>query len=207
MGHVSVSQTGEFLGDFSPRSAIEGALSEVPPHLLRNIDSIYIGDFDFLKKREMNAAYKDAAIFVSNDQDNNQDLADDIVHEVAHSVEEIYQDLIYSDGSIESEFLSKRREMYSILSSEGYEIGLEKFMEVEFDDEFDQYLYKEVGYPTLSMLTVNLFYSPYGSTSLREYFANGFEAFFHHRDTERIRNISPNLFDKFVKLVYADKEE
>jgi len=204
---VKVIQTGKFTGNFSPKESIEQALESIPQHLLGNLDSIYIGDYEFLKAREINAAYKDAAIFVSNEQDNNQDLADDIVHEVAHSIEETHQELIYSDKSIEREFLNKRRELYSILATEGYKAELIRFINPEYDSEFDQFLYKEVGYSALSMLSVNLFYSPYGATSLREYFANGFEALFHHRDVERIRAISPNLFDKLTKLVYSNREE
>ena len=44
--------------------------------------------------------------------------------------------------------------------------------------EFDEFLYKTVGYDLLRDLTVELFVSPYAATSLREYFANGFEHYF-----------------------------
>ena len=51
-------------------------------------------------------------------------------------------------------------------------------------------------------MSVNLFYSPYAITSLREYFANGFEAYFNNKDRSRIHVLSPILFDKLEKLDY-----
>ena len=55
----------------------------------------------------MQAMYENSSIFVTNVQDNEQDMLDDIVHEISHSVEETDGDIIYSDGSIEQEFLEK----------------------------------------------------------------------------------------------------
>ena len=80
-------------------------------------------------------------------------------------------------------------------------------MNPEYDIEFDRFLYQEIGYPILTMLTVNTFYSPYGATSLSEYFANGFEAFFYHQDIERIKALSPNLIDKLTELLYNNEYE
>ena len=80
------------------------------------------------------------------------------------------------------------------------------FLNLEYSIGFDNFLYKEVGYPLLSVLTVNLFYSPYGATSLREYFANCFEAYFFHKDVAYLKKISPNVFAKIVNLGY-NKED
>jgi len=67
-------------------------------------------------------------------------------------------------------------------------------------EDFDMFLYKEVGYPLLSSVVASLFYSPYAATSLREYFANGFESFFMNKDIGRLKNISPTLYKKISKL-------
>ena len=91
--------------------------------------------------------------------------------------------------------------------SEGFEINLRDLMNPEYEKSVDLFLYQVVGYPTLSMLTVNLFYSPYGTTSLREYFANCFEAFYWDKDTDRVKQISPKVFDKLVKLLYYKSNE
>ena len=60
--------------------------SYIPSEFLKEIDSIYVGMFDDFIKKDVNAAYKDGAIYISNVQDNEQDLIDDIVHEIAHSL-------------------------------------------------------------------------------------------------------------------------
>ena len=62
----------------------------IPDHILSNVDLIYVGDFDFMKQRRINASYVDGAIYISNDQDNENDALDDLVHEMAHATEEKY---------------------------------------------------------------------------------------------------------------------
>jgi hypothetical protein len=52
----------------------------------------------------------------------------------------------------------------------------------------------------LTSLTNEIFYSPYAATSLREYYANGFEAYFHKRDLAFLKNISPALYNIYTEL-------
>ena len=174
----------------------------IPLSFLNGVDSIYIGQFQNLIDREMHAMYSDGAIYVTNDQASETDLVEDIIHEVAHSLEENHTSEIYGDNKIEKEFLAKRQKLYFILKGENFNTELSYFFETDYSEEFDSFLYKDVGYPMLSALTVNLFYSPYGATSLREYFANGFEAFFYHRDVHYLKKISPILFDKLQLIAY-----
>jgi hypothetical protein len=144
--------------------------------------------------------YENSSIFITNEHVDEEDFLDDLVHEVAHSVEEIYSDLIYGDKKIEKEFLSKRKHLWHLLKNEGFDVELSDFLNIEFSKKFDNFLYMEIGYPILSIHTVNLFYSPYGCTSLREYFANGFEAFFMKENINRLKKISPQLFNKIIGL-------
>ena len=54
-----------------------------------------------------------------------------------------------------------------------------------------------IRYGKLVNLTMGLFNSPYAATSLSEYFANGFEAFFIG-DKDSLRAISPTLHEKIT---------
>jgi len=173
--------------------------NRIPSHLAYLIDSIYIGDFSFLKERDINAMYEDGAIYTTNEQTNEKDMIDDIVHEIAHSAEKLAGSEIYADGNVEEEFLGKRRKLYHILNAEGYEIPELYFFETDYNKEFDEILYKTIGYDKLVFLTMGLFNSPYGATSLREYFANGFEAYFIE-DKQHLKKISPNLYNKLEFL-------
>tara|TARA_B100000963_G_C22619835_1_gene669299 strand:+ start:671 stop:1357 length:687 start_codon:yes stop_codon:yes gene_type:complete len=181
---------------------------KLPKHFLDNIDAIYVGDFDFLKDRDIQAAYENSAIFVTNKQENVEDMSDDIVHEIAHSVEEAHRDQIYSDGELEREFILKRKQLYSVIKSENLKTDLSSFLEPSYDRNFDEYLYQEIGYPMLNMISSNIFYSPYAATSLREYFANGFEALYYFGDYTFIKNSCPVLFTKLGELMELayDKE-
>jgi len=201
----NIGKTKVFIKDPIPEhinlESVFGNLKKnIPPEYLNNIDYIIIGEFDILKKRNVNAAYAERIIYLSNVQDDEDDICDDIVHEIAHSVEESHGLQIYPDGQLESEFLSKRERLFHLLEAEGFDVNYQDFMETKYSQNFDNFLYHEVGYLLMANLGANLFYSPYGATSLREYFANGFEAYFHHKDKDKLASVSPILFDKLEDL-------
>lgn len=174
----------------------------IPEHFLENLDSIYVGQFDFLSDRDLTAVYKDGAIYVSPNQDNEKDMLDDLVHEAAHCAEETYGIDIYEDSKIEQEFLKKRAALYSILKSQGFDtMPRSAYMQVEYSEDFDEFLYMVVGYPALIQLTMNIFITPYGATSLREYFANCFEEYFAKRNYKEVKLLSPAVFEKIDMLL------
>ena len=187
--------------NISAKEVLKKVSQIIPSFMLQGIDSIYIGQFDFLINREVQAMYENSSIFITNLQDSAEDMLDDIIHEVAHGVEDLRGDFIYSDGKIEKEFLYKRKKLWTILDKKGLNVDLDDFLNVDFSYEFDDFLYREIGYPLLSSMTSGMFFSPYAATSLKEYFANGFEAFFLEEDTNRLKVISPVLFDKISSLV------
>ena len=193
--------------NIDPRETIAKSLSMVPEFLLRNLDVIYIGRFKDLEDRNLQAMYQNSSVFLTNKHVTPEGMIDDLIHEIAHSVEETYKSFIYSDLKIENEFLQKRKSLWSILKSEGFTMELSSYLNVDYEENFDQFLYSEVGYPMLSIFSANLFYSPYAATSIREYFANGFEAFFMREDLPRLKRNSPVLFKKIVSLMNLEKEE
>ena len=52
-----------------------------PPSLVSEIDMIYVGEFEILRKRELQGLYYHGTIYITNEQDSNDDLFDDLVHE------------------------------------------------------------------------------------------------------------------------------
>ena len=195
----------------SPKISVKDVLGtiikKIPNHLMQNIDSIYVGQFEFLQNRSIQAMYENSSIFVTNTQEDKEDMCDDIVHEIAHSVEEMYKDPIYSDGELEREFVSKRKHLYSLLRSEKLEANLSDFINPSYSESFDQYLYQSIGYPMLRMVASSIFYSPYAVTSLREYFANGFEAFYYFDDYDFIKKSCPKLFSKLYSLMEVKQDD
>jgi len=171
----------------------------IPDHILESLDVIYIGDFSFLKERNINALYSDGAIYISNTQDDNEDLKDDIVHELAHAIDEKYQDFLYSDGKIEDEFLLKRNQLKRVLSHQGRDISKYNFYNVEYDSEFDDFLSEEIGYDVLRLLTVDIFTNPYAATSLKEYFASCFEKYYLENHVD-LKNLCPYIYRKLSLL-------
>jgi hypothetical protein len=114
---------------------------------------------------------------------------------MSHACEESYYSLIYSDGKIQNEFVGKRKRLFEILKAEEYKVDIEDFLNIEYSKEFDEFLYQEVGYDKLTFFTMGLFVSPYGATSYREYFANGFEHYFL-TDPQYVKVVSPAVYEK-----------
>jgi len=175
--------------------------SLVPSHLMSEVDSIFIGMFDEFEEMDTNAMFKDGAIYVTNDQDNEEDLVDDIIHEFAHSLENSHGFMIYGDGKLEQEFLTKRERLYEVLKSEGLTPDPNLFLNPDYTKELDMYLYEEVGYDKLNFIVASygLFTSAYSATALREYYANGFEYFFLD-DRKYLKEINPVLYTKIEEL-------
>jgi len=185
---------------FDVESVFAKLESLVPFRLFYNVDMIIVGEHEEFVKHNTNALYQDGAIHVSNDQDNPADMLDDIIHELAHSIEEYAKEEIYGDSYLEKEFLGKRKRLLDILDLEGYNVYKNDFLNLDYSKAFDEFLYEEIGYPTLISLTMGLFVSPYAATSLREYFANGFENYFLG-DREYLRKLSPYLFSKVQNII------
>lgn len=175
----------------------------LPDKFFYNIEAIYVGDFAEMREKHVNAMYKDGVIYVSNIQDDENDMIDDIAHEVAHAVEDQYGMQIYADGEIEKEFLGKRLKLRSILATNHFDIEYYNFENMKFDSEFDEFLHQEIGYPHLVSLTGGLFYTPYSISSVREYFAEVFEAYFFKKDLPILYKLSPKVIKK-IELIMEE---
>ena len=181
------------------KSVVGGITRKLPSHILDLVDIIYIGKFDFLDVKQTNATYMDGAIYTTNEQANDIDMLDDILHEYAHAVEKNYNVQIYSDNAIESEFLSKRLKLETLLDYEGYDVEQHNFMNSEYDLNFDIFLHNEVGYEKLKNIDQGMFLNSYSITSLTEYFATSFEEYYL-RDREVVKKIAPAAYLKINSI-------
>jgi hypothetical protein len=182
-------------------------LKETIPHeLFAGLEGIYIGDFPELKNRHIQAMMKDGAIYLSSFQEfpaiTEDVIVKDIVHELAHLLEDRSHYEIYGDGAIEKEYVGKKKRLIELLRAN--EVSFHGMGQLFFSedkvDELDDFLFKELGYDNLSTLSAGLFLSPYSVTSLREYFANGFEEYING-DSNYLKDISPVLYNKLEELL------
>ena len=191
-----------FAGDVSVQDVINEIEETIPSHLFEEIDTVIVGTFDFLDDRDLEAAYQDGAIYISNKIISNRDLLENVLHEMAHSLESSMGYLIYADNRLHSEFLGKRQRLKSILDAKDFDTWYD-FSNTEYNEEFDSFLYKDVGYPVLRSLSDGLFHTPYAVTSLREYWASGVEDYFlGNRDL--VKKISPILFNKIEGVIFHE---
>ena len=188
---------------------VEGIVAKVektiPEHLRSEVEMIIVGWFQEFEDREINAFYKDGTLCISHLQDNNEDMYDDIIHEISHSIEAPFGYEIYGDNKLKDEFLRKRKYLHDILWQLGYKTPMAFFENIEYDEEFDMFLYKTIGYDKLVNLVQGLFISPYAATSLREYFATGFTDFYMDSNHKFLQKISPALYKKLIMLQAQEK--
>jgi hypothetical protein len=187
--------------DINVEKVIDKVESTIPEHLLSEVEMIIFGWFDEFEERSLNAFYDGGTLYISNIQDDFMDLYDDIIHEVSHSLEEPHGYFLYGDKKIENEFLRKRKYVHDILWKMNYKIPLSVFMDPEYNEELDMFLYKKIGYDKLSTIVAGVFITPYAITSLREYFATGFTEFYLHPDEHGfLQKVSPELYKKLFLL-------
>jgi hypothetical protein len=173
-----------------------------PSHLFDGIDLIYVGHFQDLVDRELEAMYESGAIFITNVLNNNIDYIENIIHEAAHGLEENNGPQIYGDRKIQEEFLGKRKRLFHRIQSEGYGIEHLNILDSEYQEDVDKFLYQELGYERLNYLISGLFLSPYSVTSLREYFASGIEKYLLSSEDRRyLKVLSPKLIEKIEELI------
>ena len=88
-----------------------------------------------------------------------------------------------------------------MLKNYGYDIEKINFSKTTFDKKLDNYLLNVVGYEKFENLTnYGLFLNPYAATSIREYFATGFEEYILG-DANELQRISPCLYKKIKDLI------
>jgi len=199
-GYLTIVFKNRFINDIDHKKVLLTINNLLPEHFLELIDVIYVGDFNFLRERSVNAAYSDGAIYVSNiEQDNESDLIDDIIHEFAHAVEEKYGYEIYLDGKIEKNFLAKRNRLKNLLKFDNYDLSLQDFTNPKFNPTFDDFIRKEIGYAKLNGYINNMFLGGYSVISVNEYFARGFEEFYLGK-TLYLQEICPYIYKKLLSL-------
>ena len=178
-GGIHVYVKDALINDDIDVEEVVGRIEDIVPiHLLSEIEMIIIGQFEEFAEQDINAFYKDGTLHITNAEPDAKGMFDDIVHELAHSVENVYGYEVYADQKIKDEFLRKRKYLHDMLWAKGYKAPLNFFMDVEYNKEFDEFLYKTVGYGKLSSISQGVFISAYAPTSLKEYFATGFLEFY-----------------------------
>ena len=174
--------------------------AKIPSHLFEEVDEFFVGNFEFLTDKGLEALFKDGAIYITNSILSETDLIENIIHELAHSLEQPHGQTIYADGLLRKEFLGKRGNLKTKLEQEHYDLGTLDFYNSEYDSRFDNFLYQVIGYGNLTPLVIGIYPSPYAATSLREYWSVGFEDYFVG-DREYLKRVSPVLFSKIEEVI------
>lgn len=196
---ITVQVTDPLPQNINLKNILNQIETKVPKRLLEDIETIYIGNYKPLQDRQIDSMYVDGSIMVTNNQPSDKEMFGTFIHEFAHAIEEKYKSIIYSDGALAREFLAKRNTLFNLLKDD-FEIDKRSFLDINFNQSFDDFVYKTVGYENLGVITGGLFISPYACTSLREYFANGFEHYFLN-DHSEIKEKSPALLKKVREVL------
>lgn len=193
--------------DISVIDMIKDLEDIIPPKFFNYIDMIIVGQFPELKDTDRRAAFMDGAIYVTNEQPSVEQMLEDVIHEIAHAVEDQYNNIIYSDGQVEIEYLSKKKRFLDTLSSYGHRVPNRIRVGSEYSKELDDFLFYNIGYENLVGFTTGLFIDPYACVSLSEYFAVNFETYYVSEDVGYLKNICPVIYNKIELIHNGDKYE
>ena len=170
------------------------------PKACQHINQIKLGSFPKLEKEDYKSYYKDGVMYLSNKENFVEELLMNFFHELAHSFEKPYFDQIYGDRFLEKEFLNKRNRLKSVITMyEGGRPPPVDFNEINYSKKLDDYLANTIGYDKLWKYSAGIFTNPYAATSLREYFAAGFESWLKG-EQEMLYRTSPVLYNKLKQF-------
>jgi hypothetical protein len=190
-------------GSFNSRDInffIDKLKETLSPKVLDHVNKIKFGSFPNLDKENYKSYYKDGTIYLSNQVDFVEDLLMNFFHELAHSFEKPYYGQIYEDGFLAKEFKNKRNQLKNVISMyEGGKTPPFDFNQINYSKELDDYLANTIGYDKLWKYCSGIFTNPYAATSLREYFAAGFENWLKG-DQEMLYRTSPVLYNKLKQF-------
>ena len=178
--------------------------SNLPVSSYVGINNVYFGEFDILKKRSLTALHHKDNIYISSEvMSSEKEILDDLVHEFAHRFEENNSEKIYEDGKIINEYLGKMNRLHDLITQDYdldyFGITYFDFINTEFDEKFDKFLYEKIGYEEMENMAPTLFIRPYAATSVREYFATGFEDYYLEGGLQ-LKKISPILHSRIELL-------
>jgi hypothetical protein len=157
--------------------------------------------FSFLDEKKLLALYQDSTIYVSSQYKDDQIILS-LIHEIGHCVEDIKGYDIYIDKELKKEFVRKRLAFYDNLKYHDCPLmSLSKYYISEYNEDFENYLYNDLGYNVILSHSINLFLSPHSISSLKEYFTIGFEYYFGIKNQkENIKTFCPVLYKKLKEL-------
>lgn len=185
--------------------------AKIPQNLLvySGIDAITVGEIPFLDKINATSVIQDGGIYLSSKIATDRELVKALTHEYAHAIEERFADEIYADGSVEAEYVGKKRALKTRLEQGGYAVKHKSFDSTVYDQKMFDFFFVNVGYDKLTALTKDLFVETYGVSSLGEYFSTAFSVFFFDPARyEALRTIQPMIFNKLQVLAsWTEQQE
>jgi hypothetical protein len=146
-----------------------------------------------------NAYFKRGKIYIANDLEKDT-FVESLVHEISHGLIKSNQQFFF-DNDLLSEFIRKRRALYSYLESYGYDVDQTYFLSLANNDMLKDYLKTNVGYNKLVHFASGLFPTINAITSPVEYVAEAFEMSLNG-DAQYVASISPEAFKKIKKFLF-----
>ena len=77
LGRINVYNAKDLPTGIDIDSTLDIVKERLPSSFLSNVESIYIGNFDALKDRKMNAMYENGAIYIASDDILDEEEEDD----------------------------------------------------------------------------------------------------------------------------------
>lgn len=156
--------------------------SKLPRYLFSNIKQIFIYPSNKLNSNNFEGYSVKESIFINCDNiKSNNDIIKILIHECFHTIEsDIKQTLSEQYKKTCIEYLNKKKIVLDKIKNTNLYLNPNNdyYSTIEYQKDFDFYLYKEIGYDNLYFKIFDIFPSAYSMTSVSEYIAVCFEVYF-----------------------------
>jgi hypothetical protein len=182
----------------------------IPKHIFNNnIDTIFIGEFQELKNKNLDVIYKEKSIYISNTkQYTNESLIYCILLGVGYSLLYSQKDYLFKDNIIQIEFLKKRVQLSNILKYyvEKGILEYEKLISIDYYRMLESvvvHLLESLPRDKNILNALNEIYiTNFGMFSIENYVIDGYVELLYTKDLSKFKRVYPELFLKLDKLIY-----
>jgi hypothetical protein len=182
----------------------------IPEYLLKDLDDVFIGSFEELKRKNQDILYKDGALYISNEyQTTSESLIYCFLLGIGYSTWFSFQDELLSDGFLQKEFLSKRISVSNLLKFQiDHDIlKLDKVLDLDYYHRLESIIshMKEAFKKDKLILEAlkDLYITNFGIYSLMNYYIDGYIEFLYNKDKDRIQKLCPILYNKIYNLFFS----
>lgn len=184
-------------------------ISRLPAFFYSEVNKIYIYNAEDLDTYDLDSSYGHRIVKIDSSKiESRKDLMKTLIHELYHSIQNSIKNTFKElFENVAVEYLQKKKKILDVLASDARVTPPEQsfYTDIFYNEKFDAYLYKIIGYKFINNRLKDYFPSAYSITSIDEYIATCFEIFYFENE-KWLSIYCPEVYN-LIKTVGAYEKE